>query len=68
MSDLWMAPEQVGEMVVKAIKNNELYIITHGEWRAAMKARYEAIMAATPKETNPHLIETLRNPKRRMAE
>ncbi len=68
VSDLWMEPEQVGEMVVKAIKNDELYIITHGEWRDAVTARYAAIMAATPKETNPKLIESLRSPQIRAAD
>ncbi|HLY55007.1 MAG TPA: SDR family NAD(P)-dependent oxidoreductase, partial [Stellaceae bacterium] len=33
VSDLWMEPERVGEMVLNAIRNDELYIITHGEWR-----------------------------------
>ncbi len=49
VSDLWMEPTEVGEMVKRAILNNELYIITHGEWKDAVKARMEGIMAAMPK-------------------
>ena len=63
VSDLWMEPEQVGDMVVKAIRNDELYIITHGEWREAVTGRYEAVMAAMPSETNPELVASMR-PKR----
>ncbi len=60
VSDLWMEPEQVGDMVVKAIRNDEPYIITHGEWAEAVKSRYEAIMAAMPTDTNQDLITSLR--------
>jgi NAD(P)-dependent dehydrogenase (short-subunit alcohol dehydrogenase family) len=62
-SPLWMEPEQVGALVLKAIVNNELYIITHGEWREAVVSRMEAILAAMPKETNPELIASLRSPE-----
>jgi NAD(P)-dependent dehydrogenase (short-subunit alcohol dehydrogenase family) len=60
VSDLWMEPEEVGDMVVRAIRDDELYIITHGEWREAVKTRYEAILDATPTQTNPELIASLR--------
>ncbi len=60
VSELWMEPDQVGEMVVTAIRNDEPYIITHGEWSDAVKARYEAVMAAMPTETNPELIASMR--------
>jgi hypothetical protein len=59
VSDLWMAPEEVGRMVLKAILNNELYVITHGEWRGAVQARHDQIMAATPTEVNMALIASL---------
>jgi NAD(P)-dependent dehydrogenase (short-subunit alcohol dehydrogenase family) len=60
LSDAWMEPEQVGDMVVDAIRNDRLYIITHGEWRDAFKARADAILAAMPTEVNPDLIASLR--------
>ncbi len=63
VSDLWMEPEQVGDMVVKAIRGDEFYIITHGEWANSVTARYEAIMAAMPTETNPELMASMRRPK-----
>ena len=65
VSDLWMEPEQVGDMVVKAIMGDEPYIITHGEWAGSVTSRYEAIMAAMPSATNPDLIASMRPPARR---
>ena len=59
VSELWMEPEHVGRMVLKAILENQLYVITHGEWRGAVQARHDAIMVATPAEVNPDLIASL---------
>jgi len=59
VSELWMEPEQVGHMVLKAILENELYVITHGEWRGAVQARHDQIIAATPTEVNMALIASL---------
>jgi NAD(P)-dependent dehydrogenase (short-subunit alcohol dehydrogenase family) len=59
VSDLWMEPEEVGRMVLKAILENQLYVITHGEWRGAVQARHDQIMAATPTEVNMALIASL---------
>lgn len=59
VSDLWMEPEEVGRMVLKAILDNQLYVITHGEWRGAVQARHDQIMAATPTEVNMALIASL---------
>ncbi len=60
VSDLWMEPEQVGDMVVKAIVEDQLYIITHGEWRDAVKTRFDAMLQAMPVETNAELIASMR--------
>jgi NAD(P)-dependent dehydrogenase (short-subunit alcohol dehydrogenase family) len=60
VSDLWMEPAQVGDMVVEAIEENRLYIITHGEWRDAFKARADAILAAMPTTTNAELVASMR--------
>jgi NAD(P)-dependent dehydrogenase (short-subunit alcohol dehydrogenase family) len=60
VSPLWMEPEQVGDMVVKAIRNDELYIITHGEWREAVKSRFEAMLEAMPTEVDDELIASMR--------
>jgi NAD(P)-dependent dehydrogenase (short-subunit alcohol dehydrogenase family) len=59
---LWMEPELVGDRVLKGIRSNELYIITHGEARDAFLQRMEAILAAMPKEINPDLIASFRDP------
>jgi NAD(P)-dependent dehydrogenase (short-subunit alcohol dehydrogenase family) len=63
VSALWMEPIEVGEMVLKAIRNDELYIITHGEWRPMVMARHEAILAAMPEKIDPDLIASLRPPQ-----
>jgi NAD(P)-dependent dehydrogenase (short-subunit alcohol dehydrogenase family) len=60
VQDTWMEPVEVGEMVKRAILNNELYIITHGEWKDAVKSRLEAIMAAMPTKVNEQLIASMR--------
>ncbi len=44
----WMEPETVGEMVANGILNNDLYIITHGEFGNRMRERAEALLAAVP--------------------
>ena len=59
VSELWMEPEEVGHMVLRAILENQLYVITHGEWRGAVQARHDQIMAATPTEVNMALIASL---------
>jgi len=41
-----LAPAVVGEMVVKGIQNNSLYIFTHGEYRKYCEDRFTRIMAA----------------------
>lgn len=59
-SPLWMEPEVVGERVLHAVQHDELYIITHGEWRDAFTQRMNAILEAMPKDVNPQLIQSLR--------
>jgi NAD(P)-dependent dehydrogenase (short-subunit alcohol dehydrogenase family) len=60
ISPLWMEPSEVGTMVREAIRHDRLYVITHGEWRALVQARNEAILAAMPTGINPDLIAALR--------
>lgn len=54
-----MEPTEVGELVLNAIRNDELYIITHGEWRPMAEARHAAIIKAMPEETDPALVKML---------
>ena len=51
-----MEPREVGEKVLHAVRNDELYIITHGEWRAMAEARHAAILAAMPEKMDPTLV------------
>jgi NAD(P)-dependent dehydrogenase (short-subunit alcohol dehydrogenase family) len=62
VSPLWMEPDRVGEMVLNAIRNDQLYVITHGEWREASRSRFDAMLSAMPADVNPDLIASLRPP------
>jgi len=50
MKDVIMDPLETGERVIRGIRNNDLFIITHPEWKAGFKARNEAIIRAIPDE------------------
>jgi len=54
-----MEPAEVGALIVKAIENDELYVITHGEWRPAAEALHAARMAAMPTKLDPALAALL---------
>jgi NAD(P)-dependent dehydrogenase (short-subunit alcohol dehydrogenase family) len=47
---VWIDPMETGERVIRGIRNNDLFIITHPEFKAGFKARHEAIMRACPDE------------------
>jgi NAD(P)-dependent dehydrogenase (short-subunit alcohol dehydrogenase family) len=48
VGDNWMEPEAVGALVAEGILANQTYIVTHGFYKQAMRARAEAVLAATP--------------------
>jgi NADP-dependent 3-hydroxy acid dehydrogenase YdfG len=48
-----MDPLEAGERVLNGIVNNDLFILTHPEFKAGMAERYDAIMASTPKVETP---------------
>ena len=48
VGDNWMEPEQAGELVADGILSNATYIVTHGYYKDAMRARAAAVLAATP--------------------
>jgi NAD(P)-dependent dehydrogenase (short-subunit alcohol dehydrogenase family) len=54
-----MEPDAAGELVLKAVLNDELYIITHGEWRSAAERRHAALLAAMPEKLDPSLVAML---------
>jgi hypothetical protein len=45
-----MTIEEVGERVVAGIRSNDLYILTHPEFREGMETRFKAILASIPNE------------------
>lgn len=49
-SPLWMTLEEVGERVLAGIRRNDLYILTHPEFREGAKRHYDAILASFPDE------------------
>ncbi len=48
VGDNWMEPEDVGELVADGILADTTYIVTHGFYKDGMRARAEAVLAATP--------------------
>jgi NAD(P)-dependent dehydrogenase (short-subunit alcohol dehydrogenase family) len=54
-----MEPADAGALVLSAVRNDELYVITHGEWRSAAEARHTAIIAAMPEKMDPALVAML---------
>jgi NAD(P)-dependent dehydrogenase (short-subunit alcohol dehydrogenase family) len=51
---VFMDPVETGERVVRGIINNDLFIITHPEFKEGFNARNEAIMRACPDEPVNH--------------
>ena len=62
VSDLWMEPDTVGDMIVDAILEERFWVITHGEWREIVEQRMRDILEAMPTEVSADLIESLRSP------
>ena len=54
-----MDPAEVGALVLGAVRRNELYIITHGEWRPMAAARHAGLLAAMPERLDPALVAML---------
>jgi len=54
-----MEPSEVGERVLAAILNEELYVITHGEWRPKTALRHAAIIDAMPTKLDAALATVL---------
>jgi NAD(P)-dependent dehydrogenase (short-subunit alcohol dehydrogenase family) len=59
---VWMDPVETGERVIRGIRNRDLFIMTHPEFKAGYKARHDAIMRACPEEPpNPKRWEIIKN-------
>jgi NAD(P)-dependent dehydrogenase (short-subunit alcohol dehydrogenase family) len=50
---LMMDPLEAGERVLNGVKNNDLFIFTHPEFKPGMKERFDAILASVPPESFP---------------
>lgn len=61
-------PAEVGALVLNAVRNDELYVITHGEWRPAADALHAARVTAMPTRLDPALVELLGGPRPRPAD
>jgi NAD(P)-dependent dehydrogenase (short-subunit alcohol dehydrogenase family) len=48
VGDNWMEPEEAGNLVADGILNDTTYIVTHGFYKDAMRARCHAVLDATP--------------------
>ncbi len=60
--DIFMGPNEAGERVVRGIKNNDLFIHTHSEFREGFIARHDAIIRAIPNEPrNEKRWEVMKN-------
>ncbi len=52
VSDSWMEPDEVGDMVAEGILANSTYIVTHGIFKDIQRARSQAVLDATPDVAN----------------
>ncbi len=50
LRQVFMDPIEVGERVLRGIRRNDLFIISHPEFREGMQARCDALMRAIPDE------------------
>jgi NAD(P)-dependent dehydrogenase (short-subunit alcohol dehydrogenase family) len=50
ISQITMDPTEVGERVLRGIRRNDLFIISHPEFREGLQARCDALLRAVPDE------------------
>jgi hypothetical protein len=48
-----MDPDEIGEKVLRAIRNNEFYVFTHPDHRDELREIFDQVMAAVPDEPVP---------------
>jgi len=48
-----MDPLEAGERVLNGVVNNDLFILSHPEFKPGMQERFDAIMASTPPVEKP---------------
>lgn len=52
-AEVGMEPLEAGRLVLEGIRRNDLYILSHGEFRQVMQERAEALMASLPAAPPP---------------
>jgi NAD(P)-dependent dehydrogenase (short-subunit alcohol dehydrogenase family) len=50
---LMMDPLEAGERVLNGVRNNDLFIFSHPEFKPGMQQRFDAILASVPPESFP---------------
>ncbi len=50
-----MAPEEVGERVLAGIRQNRLYIFSHGEFREELQDLFDEVLESLPTDKGPEL-------------
>lgn len=58
--ELFMDPREAGRLVVRGMRANRLYILTHPEYEAAVRDRNEALVAAFPRNLHPTEVQVER--------
>jgi len=48
-----MSPLEIGERVLEGIRRNDLWILTHSEYREGAQQRFDAILASFPTDPAP---------------
>ena len=59
-----MEPVEVGEKVLKAVRNNELYIFPHAEFKDELRELFDEALAAVPDEPVPEARLTFEKSRR----
>lgn len=52
-ASLMMDPLEAGERVLNGVRNNDLFIFSHPEFKPGMQERFDAILASVPPESFP---------------
>jgi len=52
-AEVGMEPLEAGRLVLAGVQHNDLYILSHGEFRNVMRERAEALMASLPSAPPP---------------
>lgn len=57
---IYMDPVKAGELVLRGMRSNELYILTHPEYEPIVRDRNDALIAAFPEDLHPTDVQVER--------